>query len=48
VSVSASLRTSGSKPTAGSPPPAQSPAVTASATGGACLKVGPLGVCLGG
>ena len=48
VSVSASLPTSGSKPTADSPAPAQSPAVTASATGGACLKVGPLGVCLGG
>ncbi len=48
VSASASLPISGSAPAAGSPAPAQSPTVTASATGGACLDVGPLGVCLDG
>ena len=47
VSASASLPTSGSA-AAGSPAPAQSPTVTASATGGACLDVGSLGLCLDG
>ncbi len=46
ATVSASLPTSGSASSAGSSAPAQSPPVTASVTGGACLDVGPLGVCL--
>jgi hypothetical protein len=45
ATVSASLPTSGSPSSAGSSAPAQSP-VSASVTGGACLDVGPLGVCL--
>ncbi len=48
VSASAHLPAPGSASAAGSPAPAPSPPVTASATGGACLDVGPLGVCLGG
>jgi hypothetical protein len=46
ATVSTSLRTSGSASSAGSSTPAQSPPVTVSVTGGACLDVGPLGVCL--
>src|SRR6266702_663906 len=46
ATVSASLPTSGSASSAGSSAPAQSPPLTASVTGGACLDVGPLGVCL--
>jgi hypothetical protein len=46
ATVSASLPTSGSASSADSSAPAPSPPVTASVTGGACLDVGPLGVCL--
>jgi len=46
ATVSASLPTLGSASSAGSSAPASSPPVTASVTGGACLDVGPLGVCL--
>jgi len=46
ATVSASLPTSGSASSAGSSASAPSPPVTASVTGGACLDVGPLGVCL--
>jgi hypothetical protein len=53
VSVSAAAAVSASLPVpgsaaAGSPAPAQSPAVAATVTVGACLDVGPTGICLGG